>query len=263
MGKTNVKLIIGIIILVIVTIVVGGTIYSVTKGKTENISDVGTEKTGKENDIKTGNNNKETVENSKQSGNNKKVKKECTYLNISPDSRYMIDMVEYPDWDSGQGKLEDLGNGLYLGVANYNNLTSLLCEEAVLEKVSDVTDIPTVMEEPIAMNFSEVLTPMRGRLGIYTFKELKYSKVENIGKINGYQMCRFEGKYVFEDEGSEIEYAVVGYTTFLKQSGYPIYVSTIDASEDQSNVKKLDKVAYDCIKTLQELTEEEVRKLGY
>lgn len=187
--------------------------------------------------------------------------KKCTYLNKTPDSRYIIDMVEYPDWDSGEGKLEGLEDDMYLGVSNYNNLTSLLFEDVRLEEAVNVTDIPKVMEKPIADMFNEVQYD-GGDLSTFDFLRMDYMSIEDKGEVNGYPMCRFEGYYVFDDE-KEIKFAVVGYTTFLKQSGYPIYVATIDASEGQVNVEKLDKVAYDCMVTLQEVTEEEIREMGY
>lgn len=192
--------------------------------------------------------------------NDKEVKK-CTYVNVFFDSRYIIDMVEYPDWDSGQGKLEDLGDGIYLGVSNYDDFTSLLWEEAVLENVSSVTDIPEIMENPIAATF-DVAKYNGVDVAVFDFVGMDYSSIEEIGEVNGYPMCRFEGDYVIDEEG-EVRFSVVGYTTFLKQSGYPIYVAAIDMGEKQSNRDQLDKISYECIQTLREITEEELREMGY
>lgn len=203
----------------------------------------------------------------KQPKNTKKVK-ECTYVNRAPESRYMIDMVNYPDWDSGEGKLEYLGRhhetefkDLYLGVANYTEFTSMLWEEASLENASTVTDIPSVMAEPIAANFHEAQY-QDVDLAVFKFIGMDYRTIEEAGEVNGYSLCRFEGDYVIDEEG-EVRFPVVGYTTFLKQSGYPIYVSVIDMSGDKSREKKMDQVAYECIASLQELTEEEIRAMGY
>ncbi len=74
--------------------------------------------------------------------------------------KYLIDFVEYPDYDSGLGKLEkvDSEKRIYLGVANfYPGTTDSDWEEGTAEKIKTVTDIPTMCEPAISRLFDEVM----------------------------------------------------------------------------------------------------------
>ncbi|MFR5601544.1 MAG: hypothetical protein ACLTKI_03930 [Lachnospiraceae bacterium] len=188
--------------------------------------------------------------------------KTCTYVNVTDGAMYLIDMVTYPSWDSGQGKLENLKNGYYLGVSNYTKLTPFGWEEADMANVSKLEDVPEVLEEAIAATFNEVRYG-GASLSIYDFQNMDYSVIEDVGEINGYPSCYFAGDYVFKNlDGEELRYAVAGYTAFLKQSGWPIYVAAINTTEDQPNTEELKELSYNCFKTLREVTEEELQNIG-
>ena len=200
---------------------------------------------------------------------------ERTYVNPNPKGQYIIDFVEYPGWDSGYGKCENVpydheireDGDTYLAVANfYPGSTDFNKPELSLDNIKQVTDIPVVLAEPISYNFCEA--PCRNntlKLSILQYAGTDYSSIEDIGEINGYEWCRYEGvcNYTWVEE--PIQFKIVGYTTFLKNTGNPIYISAMDTRDDQSqvDVDKLDELAYNCAMTLYEVDEEVMNELPW
>ncbi len=194
-----------------------------------------------------------------------------TYVNPNPKGQYIIDFVEYPDWDSGVGKCERVpyekeeDRDIYLAVANfYPGSTDFDKPELSLDNIKQLTDIPVVLAEPISYNFCEAQGYFRADLGIAPYKETIYSSIEDIGEINGYEWCRYEGDCVYTWT-EDFKCKIVGYTTFLKNTGNPIYISAMDTREDQSqvDVDKLDEIAYNCAMTLYEVDEEVMNELPW
>ena len=196
---------------------------------------------------------------------------ERTYVNHDPLGLYIIDFVEYPGWDSGFGKCENIpyeqreDGYTYLAVANVYPPTQYFSKpEFSLDNIKQVTDIPVVLAEPISYNFCEAQGYFGADLGIATYKETIYSSIEDIGELNGYEWCRYEGDCVYTWT-DDFKCKIVGYTTFLKNTGNPIYISAMDTREDQSqvDVDKLDELAYNCAMTLYEVDEEVMKELPW
>ena len=199
-----------------------------------------------------------------------------TYVNPNPKGQYIIDFVEYPGWDSGYGKCERTPHDLdkmedgytYLAVANfYPGSTDFNKPELSLDNIKQVTDIPVVLAEPISYNFREATCyDLNTVLSILQYDGTEYSSIEDIGELNGYEWCRYEGvcNYSWANEQA-YQFKIVGYATFLKNTGNPIYISAMDAREDQSqvDVDKLDELAYNCAMTLYEVDEEVMNELPW
>ncbi len=203
-------------------------------------------------------------EKKEETGSLKDLVTERTYFEQYTHESFLIDFVEYPSFDSGIGKLEEVGDSrTFLGVCrvigNYDG--------GDMEKVSDITDVPEVFAESINSNFSKARMYGGGSMGILAFEGAEYSSIEEVGEIIGYEWCRYEGEFVYSWAEEEYRHKVVGYTTYLKNTGYPIFITAMDGSEDQSNGDKLEELAYNCMTTLRELTDEEedqlLKDLGY
>ena len=197
-----------------------------------------------------------------------------TYVNHDPLGLYIIDFVEYPGWDSGFGKCERTpydkreDGYTYLAVANVYPPTQYFSKpEYSLDNIKQVTDIPVVLAEPISYNFREATCyDLNTVLSILQYDGTEYSSIEDIGELNGYEWCRYEGvcNYSWANEQA-YQFKIVGYATFLKNTGNPIYISAMDSREDQSqvDVDKLDELAYNCAMTLYEVDEEVMKELPW
>ena len=199
---------------------------------------------------------------------------ERTYVNPNPKGQYIIDFVEYPGWDSGYGKCERAlhdydkkeDRDTYLAVANfYPGSTDFNKPELSLDNIKQLTDIPVVLAEPISYNFCEAGCYLGGAIGVMQYQKTEYSSIEDVGEFNGYEWCRYEGDCLYTWANDTIKFKIVGYTTFLKNTGNPIYVSAMDSREDQSqvDVDKLDELAYNCAMTLYEVDEEVMNELPW
>ena len=93
-----------------------------------------------------------------------------------------------------------------------------------------------VLAEPISYNLREAKCYLGGPIANMQYQTTEYSSIENVGEFNGYEWCRYEGDCLYTWADDTIKFKIVGYTTFLKNTGNPIYVSAMDAREDQSQV---------------------------
>jgi len=187
---------------------------------------------------------------------------EKTYPNHDPDACYVIDFVEYPDWGTVGGRVERVEDGVYLGAGNLYTGDSDMEE---LYKIKDRMEIPEGMAERISDLFFEAEFYAGYELKLLRWQDTEYTSIEDVGEFNGYEWCRFEGDVVYDYRLSEepLRFHMVGYTTFLKNSGMPMYVAAMDTSEDQSHGDQLDELAKNSAMTLYEVDPEDMKHLKY
>lgn len=165
--------------------------------------------------------------------------------------KFDIDFRESPQTSSAIGYIENK-NDIALAAGTTWQTTQDLYGFDPLE-CKDVMQLPQTLTDCMLSSLTQA-----NWNGKYTGSEvdraLEITKTEIITTKNGYDACRFEGNYQFEGyvDYKDHSFAVVGYTVFLNQSGYPMYVIAADMSDSQSNVDQLDNIALNCISSLRE-----------
>ena len=189
-----------------------------------------------------------------------KILKRCsekTYYNHDISGNFIIDFVEYPDWSSGGGRCEQVeSRALALAAGNLDNGLESLPEYAPIYEVTDRMDLPEVCKGEIKALVREARDYTGHPIADLTWKDIVYTGIEDAGEFNGYEWCRFEGDSMYELFGEEYIFHIVGYTTFLKGSGLPMWVVAIDTTEDQSMNDRLEDLAKNCANTLLEVPDE-------
>ncbi len=202
-------------------------------------------------------------EKKEETGSLKELVTEKTYFEQCTHAAFLIDLVKYPR-DSTIGKYNEVDDYTFLGVVRgFDNSEGA----EMMKEASSITDIPEIYAEFIKSNFGYARMYKGGTLAIFPFEGAEYSSIEEVGEINGYEWCRYEGEFLYSWGEEKYRHKVVGYTTYSKNNGCPIFITAMDGSEDQSNGDKLEELAYNCMTTLRELTDEEadqlLKDLGY
>ena len=183
-----------------------------------------------------------------------------TFADHDPDANYIIDFVEYPDWASGVGRVERVDDGLYLAAGS---IPGGLSYRADKYEIKDRMEIPEGMPDDIKELFREGRFYKGYHLADLRWQGIEYTSIEDAGEFNGYEWCRFDGESVYDMSGNEMRFHITGYTTFLKNSGLPMFVAAMDTTEDQSKVDQLDDLAKNSAMTLYEVDKELMRALPY
>ena len=147
-------------------------------------------------------------------------------------------------------------NALALAAGNLDNGLESLPEYAPMYEVTDRMDLPEVCKGEIESLVREARCFKNGPVSAMIWKDITYTSIEDAGEFNGYEWCRFEGDSIYTFLDSEYAFHIVGYTTFLKGSGMPMWVVAIDTTEDQSMNDRLDDMAKNCANTLLEVPDE-------